>query len=992
MSATSFHFAASGKSIHHLDAVGDVRYCSEQGIVSDILNNIGSGTLVFAIVDNRGDGEELLRMLFTSFADTWGSPLGAWTQFGVSFIDEASCELLQYQCDRHSDIVSIIEDEGAQYRCCSVTASVVEPTSDSFDFLRVTLTLVIWSERSGDKDFLRTAEMVTTAQGIKLGSIFFYFASEDISFVDRCLSMANKLRDVCLTRTLGSNKKRDFDTLLKQVRGWSLFTNEFYRMGPQLEGPYLINLNPRLVVGEKLAHLVSRGVSWIVADGSSASYSDIVVLPLGCGSDGKNPGNVFSPHCSLSYEGETVFIRPECGMTYVNGKFLSCETELQHDDRILLGSGMAFRFVLVTAKEQQEQSPRVVDWESTFKEFEMAAVNVTKEAELRQLNDEVADLREECDQLRLQLQQGSQRSNKAWLVLSNPSDTHAGPCVWDLCWMVDGDSVTLGPGGDISPHLTESAAILRTAEGFVCRSDSGDTELAHLQPFTIGGGVFSLCLQSALVNAKSSAAQSGSSSELARLERERGDDVNEVKRTLYTLQWTIAHLLDFAFPKGKGAADDLNDVADPPIRALVTDYSIYTDGEFTLQGLAAQARTMIEAIQMSMSRMAGEISGVLTPVKRAGGDVRLPETLREGTLGRVKREKYLSCETNEKVANSARRALTDLNSRSKRPHKSTISQLSEEELHARTLDHLSAQVMILKAKCFVAAPLVVRQMSVALQVLSYACDSKIQLKRYIRELDLILEKDPNVVELNECKKRNIALALVDVLVSLNYVMRNCHFTLADRETVDSRLKQWTSIADICIPVISNAESWRHKPNMDPSLMARQRRAPAAVHNTALASAATVNATTTILNTRRTRLQPTTPREVGQTLRSAPPGGQEHVAASYTVHQRRQMLSGTPASTLRKAPAADSVNRGVSKSSFPKHIPVSPRLGAHAKASGKVTPLRLNLATPYQCAVSSPRINSAARSVPPDVSNFNSSRTATMGRSATTGTPLKARKA
>nr|CCC95688.1 unnamed protein product [Trypanosoma congolense IL3000] len=950
MSGTNFDVGASVKGLQYLNGVEGVSYCGESELIAGVLSSVTSGTLVFAVVDKREDVVDFLKTLFTSFSDSWGNHSAAYTQFSVSFIDETMCELVQYRCDRPCDINNILEEDGLQYRCCSVSASLVEPTSDSFDILSITLSVVICCNDADDKDFIQTADMIAAAQGMKIGWIFVYFASENESHVKRCLTMAKSLRKAVSTHPIGASRKRDTETVLKQVRGWSLFTNEFYRLAPQSEGPYLINLNPCLVVGEKLAHAIARGISFMVADEANAGSADIVVFPLGTAENNSGNENVFSPHCSLKYEGDTVFIRPECGMTYINGNFLSTEVELRHNDRILLGNRLAFRFVVVPEKEKQEHTPRVIDWESSCKEFEMAAVNVAKSARLHQLEDEVMDLRDKCEKMEAELLAATTlQPNAAWLILSNPPSDHAGPCVWDLCWMVEGDSLTLGPDGDIPLQLGRSGSIERTGNGFTISCDSRTTEVTHLQPFTVGQGVFLLSLQSASVKRRgvptANTVERCGADPLSALM----DGPDDIKNTLYRLQWTIAQLLDFAFPEG--ASDRSLNAVSPLLRSQIVDYSIYTTEDFTLRGAAAQVKSMAAAVQIAGARMAQELHTGVRTSKPVLTTPRCQSATKQRPLTRTRSAKEVpKTERVNRFSDNRENDVSDVGVRTRKISQPNTAPVKEEHLYEHVFGGLGPHVLGIKAKCFIASPIAVRQMNVALQVLSFACDVKMQLKRYVRELDLLLERNYPVNELPDAKKQEMALALIDIFVALTLVMRNFHLTHEDKGVIESRVRQWSVVADVCIPVISNTELCKGRVDINNGPLVSQRRTQTPVKDNAIFTASG----TATSSARRQQSHMTVSREPSRVVISTPTSRQESTTKMLSGPTRRQMLSGTPAATLKRPAVVGPSPNIVSKSLVSKHIPVSPRLGVQGRAGAGTSKLRHSISTHYHGSVGSPR--------------------------------------
>ncbi|RNF04411.1 hypothetical protein TraAM80_05191 [Trypanosoma rangeli] len=810
MVGTDCYFAASEACNAYQAGTKNLRYYGEnETIFASIMKEQAKSTLVFALVDDSESGKALSKAFCSHFAMHFLVPMGAYTRFTLSFIDEAAGDILNYRCDRLSDIEAIIEEEGGRHRCCSIQASVVEPTSRSFAFSNVRLTLMLWTKAAHKGNLSRAAEHVGIVLGTRITSVCVFFASRCSSFLDRGLVLAQDLCRTCRNTVFGEDAKMNLQACLEDARAWSLFLNEFCHFAPQSEGPYLINLNPQLSVGEKLAHIISKGVSYILAEKGNAGRADIVVFPLHETENGARHRSIYSPHCRVKYDDNTVFLRPECGMTYVNGELLSAERALRHNDRIILGREMIFRFVMVSASPPMTTGSRILDWETSCQEFDSVTSGLIQKAQYNQFEREVSQLKEYNERLRLQLQLERGASEGVWLVLSNPPCDYTASFVWQLGWMELGDTITLGPAGDISLSFLPTTGVLtRTKFGFTYQTDSVTLKLAHAGCFTNGDSMFSLCFVF------------GKSVEKSFLKKEADgmrellpyseDDIRQLRNSLFELQWSIAFLFDFAFPTevsgDSGAHSDLHHAK----RLQMGSDTILTNAKFDLRGVTALTGKMTEAIRMIGYQMADVVRNGVLPSMRDAKQLDVDGGAAAELLNSISTDTKLSYELLFQVHKSVGRVLVEGgDSRKGMLTQGNSPLMTEKDLEAPASSEVRKHLQRLKSQCFIASSIVVRRINVLMDSLSRSPSPKALLERHIKVLRRMVQSQSDFSKLSAPQKQSLALALVDVIFTLDYNVRNDHLSAGEEVQMESHLALWVAVGDACLEVFRPAEKEKH---------------------------------------------------------------------------------------------------------------------------------------------------------------------------------------
>ncbi|KAH9600456.1 hypothetical protein LSM04_006123 [Trypanosoma melophagium] len=795
MARTSFRIAVSDKCALYFSSAKDIQYLSgKEALLFGIAKETVTGAFVLVVSNAKDNGKSLMKSFCTHFAESFTTPSGSYKQFSMSFIDDSAGDLLQYRCDRISDIDAIIDEEEGKHRCCSLKVSVVHPTSGSFNFSDIHLTVLIWNEGILDTDFVLATERVASVFETRIPSIYVYFESINVSLVKHCLSMLYDLRSACETRVFGVDQKVSSQVRLQDVRAWSIFLNEFQHFAPQSEGPYFINLNPKLVVGEKLAHAISKGSSYVVAEEGNSSFVDFVVFPLGNTKEGVVHRSIYSPHCRVTYEKGIVYLRPECGMTYVNGQLLSSEIVLRHNDRIVLGKEMAFRFVMVSTNLPLTSSSRILDWELCCKEFDYVTSNTLKQAECNQLERDLSQLKEDYEVLSRQLQIERGSDDKAWLILSNPPSDYTASFVWHLGWMKVGDSVTLGPKGDIDlPFLNTLGVISRTNVGFTYNCGSVSLKLTHCNRFLNGDSIFSVCLQpvvSAGSNRTKNKAYAGKE-----LEAFSEDDICELRNRLFELQWSITLLFDFAFPQEKARSG--SPLSDPyhARRAQMSNDDILTSTKLKLQNITHMAEKMTEAIRMIGFQLMNEINNGFSTTKRDTCAIENGGSTTKDLLNQINSDTKLSHDLLLRVQQLVGKMLIEEDTQGWGDKVQSGGTLKIKNFGNLSCNDIRTRILNIKAKCFCASPELVRRMGNTLDVLSGSSDPKMLWERYVKVLDALMKPHTDVSTAAASKRQGLVYALVDVLVALDYVVRGGLLT-EDGAGVEGRLPVWAAIADL----------------------------------------------------------------------------------------------------------------------------------------------------------------------------------------------------
>ena len=160
----------------------------------------------------------------------------------------------------------------------------------------------------------------------------------------------------------------------------------------RIESPHLANLNEDPLLSGNIKHALKQGANRF-GKRDPANPPDFVVEGLGIGSD----------HCRITYENGRIRIFPSADpqlKTYINGKLLTAQRELENQDRIRFGNHNYFLFV-----DPEEITRESYDWE-----FAMNEAN--EEGVKRLIGEQEADLRKKEEEMRRKLQEEWQQSQK----------------------------------------------------------------------------------------------------------------------------------------------------------------------------------------------------------------------------------------------------------------------------------------------------------------------------------------------------------------------------------------------------------------------------------------------------------------------------------------------------------------------------------------------------------------------------------------------------
>lgn len=160
----------------------------------------------------------------------------------------------------------------------------------------------------------------------------------------------------------------------------------------RIESPHLANLNEDPLLSGNIKHALKQGANRF-GKRDPVNPPDFVVEGLGIGSD----------HCRITYENGRIRIFPSADpqlKTYINGKLLTAQRELENQDRIRFGNHNYFLFV-----DPEEITRESYDWE-----FAMNEAN--EEGVKRLIGEQEADLRKKEEEMRRKLQEEWQQSQK----------------------------------------------------------------------------------------------------------------------------------------------------------------------------------------------------------------------------------------------------------------------------------------------------------------------------------------------------------------------------------------------------------------------------------------------------------------------------------------------------------------------------------------------------------------------------------------------------
>ncbi|CAD2218700.1 hypothetical protein AGDE_12950 [Angomonas deanei] len=756
------------------------------GIVSSVISRIEDNALLFAFTKNQTDVASICKNFFFGFTDNAKMRENEYNQIVISYVEGEEGDIIQYRCDRRGDIEAVVDAESSTHTCGSINITTVTPGDATFYFSDRSLTIISCGEPTYSADHvLSLAETTAISIGRRLDSIFLYCPSESQVKVDALAALRSELEVACADRAIGRNERTSSSTRFQDIRAWSQFVGEQRHFSPIECGPYFISLNPKPVLGEKLVHRVCSDISYIVGDASNASRFDFVILPPS-ESDTKEHRSVYSPHCRLRMENSTVHIRPECGLTYINGVLLAEETALADNDRIILGKHTAFRYCIVGESLGPTPSSRILDWEMCSKEFRDKSEKVIQVGQLLRLESENKELLERCETLHKELKE----QRYSCIILHNPPPSHKGQLVWSFHPSLPDLNMSIGPTGDIKlPFLTKTGTLLHEGGSLVYKCNAVTIRVANNSRFILDGYNFSVFMSGECGPEEPIAAKQGPMLD---------DSLREMKLSYFDLQWAIALLFDFSLPlpcrnehdkygkfRGKICHDHILKSKGVPA-ALITSANLH----------------LADAVRMIGSVLSEEINGFYTGSKEkkanAHGQLESDKRL-EGNLKETLGDPTLSAE----LINLYQKKIGDCLVVQKTESLNTAPSSGIKEADVQM------KLSLLKGLCSVAAMPVTNRISNVLNVLSLSANPKALWEKYLQSTkDILHVFSPASLETATSEvKKSVLFSLIDFSYSTDFCFQRELLTANELSAATIELDSWVDVAANCVKQFKGT-AWR----------------------------------------------------------------------------------------------------------------------------------------------------------------------------------------
>jgi hypothetical protein len=839
MTSTDFFVAVSGEQERAAPFGSACRFISndEQSLIKEVISQSAESILVLAFVEDKCVGKALCKAMFSFFAESINPSKDVYTQFKVSFVEEKANDLIQYRCERLGDIDAVIEAEDGAHDCSSICATNVVPNEASFLFVERRLTVMVCTaaEYNADK-LLRITENAAVMVGCCVTSVGFYIPKEVMCScinLEELAKEGERFKEVVARRSIGHEERVSSRVRLQDVRAWSLMINEKNHFSAVEPGPYFVSLNSQLVVGEKLAHYIPEERTYIVGESTNASPVDFCVMPPVADDDALHR-SVYSPHCRLRREGYAVYLKPECGMTYLNGKLIAEEQLLQHNDRIILGKQLAFRFVMIGTEVPKSPDSRILDWELCSKEFRREnerAVESGTQAALEQSNSE---LRARCEELSGLLD--STRGD-SWLVLTNPPTTYKGQWMWPFDLRKRHSQLTIGPQGDVAlPFLTTSAMLKHAMDGLVYKSGNMTISISNGSRFNVGAFTFAVSIDEGIAPGRMRKEATLDTSVSA-------DAMRELQSSFFSLQWSVGALFDFVFPV-KGRKVKKEDDKYFAYRAPLYDTHLLEASAVHTPDIVALNAQLTTALRLMGAGLAKEMQelAVLQPSSKTASTELSPRGAGTDAVAFAKAEDFLrSVEADTALTTAVMRQVhhdigTVLYERCNGQEPAV--QLSPTVKSARTAgggssakEHLreaspspspsiagynaEAKLFQLKGMCFLSSPQVVQRASNTVDLLNISTNAKALWERHVQHVSTIGKaftqkkgEDANLLT-------ELLLLIVDAVLSTDYCMRRRLLSPSELESLEPKLTLWQKWAKKCIGVMDgqmhfSRATWKHE--------------------------------------------------------------------------------------------------------------------------------------------------------------------------------------
>lgn len=685
------------------------------------------------------------------------APKEAFCRVSLVIGDDVGSDAAQYDCDRASDVEAFSSDnDSAKVLSAAVTSTSATP--ETFEFNESRLTILFCAPESCD-ELPKLVDTVAHQLRIVPRLVMCHVQAPEEKTLQGCL----RFRSQCPSESFGVSEVVSLASRLRDARSWAIKVNDFIRLAPS-PGPNLIHLNPTACT-DKLAHSVAHGRSFIVGNSEDASAIDLVLSPTGL------LDSVWSPHCRLRHESSRVFIRPECGLTYVNGVLLAEETELENNDRIAIGTEVLLRFAIIS-QERDPSLRRIVDWcAKSADEFARQTVEEVSPSE-------------------------GPKSQSAFLVLTNPPENHQYSNVWCLDDFEEGVGISVGCGLDIAAPVRGKATLVKDDDGYTVSVGSTSKRVHHGSRFLVGESLFLLNDPSRKKNGSEKLVTGGDSA--AAPFTVSPSLLVDLRNELFDLQWTVSMLFDFAFPV---EPTDSSGDAHMQRRKTLADDSTLTAERYSPMSLMTTVKKLTECLRMVGSQLSIEsFSG--------GGDVNmaLMRVLHERnrTIEQLLLGTDSSIPTAWRQLTSLQQALgeklirvAELESRGSADAAPFMADPSGNEGNERKDSSLTDSVLSLKAMVTIPTPSVARRLASTVESMARSGNVRQLWDRFCRDLDGLIEGNGGAHNIQPNKQQSVLLAILDVILAFETGSKQGWIVQGDRSFVDRRIAAWRIAAEQC---------------------------------------------------------------------------------------------------------------------------------------------------------------------------------------------------
>jgi hypothetical protein len=688
--------------------------------------------------------------------------------------DGIGSDAVQYDCERASDVEAITsENDTAKVVSATITSTVASP--ETFQFSESRLTMLFCTPESCE-ELPKIVDTIAHQLRIVPRLILCHVQTPDEKTLQSCL----RFRSQCPGECFGVSEVVPLAVRLRDVRSWVMKVNEFLRLTPPT-GPTLLHLNPTSS-SDKLAHEITEGCSFIVGSSDDANAFDLVLSPTG------SLDSVWSPHCRLRNEGGQVFIRPECGLTYVNGVLLADEVVLEANDRVAIGTEVLLRFANIM-KERDPTLRRIVDWSTKAVE------------EFVHESPEAPQSRGEGD-----------RSN-SFLVLTNPPENNSLSNVWSLENLEEGVSINIGNGLDIAAPIKGRATLAKDDDGYIITIGSTTKRIYHGSRFLVGESLF---LLNDVNRKKNGVERLVSPSESTPLPFSVVPSLLvDLRNELFDLQWTVSMLFDFTFPINS------SDSSDPHVarRKFLSDDSTVTADRFAPPTLISTLKNLTEALRLVGSQLSSESfsnEGDVNPslLRALHERNRTIEQLLLGTDSSAP-VAWRQLVTLQQSLGDKLIRLANLENRDVEPTSVGATCLIEGKK-----ENVPESVLSLKALVTIPTPSVARRLASTVESMSRSTNVRQLWDRYCRDLDALIESSGGAHNIQPNKQQSVLLALLDVLLAFESGLKQGWVVQGDRTHVDRRIATWRIAAEQCCVAFAKPTQSARKPTPSPQTKSR----------------------------------------------------------------------------------------------------------------------------------------------------------------------------